>query len=373
MREIAKDPRFEVTVAAPQFFHGSLRDTLLESEPEGSNLKLIGLDAYMTKYMHLFFYNPIQLQKLVQKGFDVAHLWEEPYILSGFQLAQVMHRQKIPYSFFTGQSLAKDYPLPFSFFDRWVEQHSQLWIGCGQLINEAMVKKGWDEGAGQVIPLSVDTNLFKPFGNLEKSVKKKQYHLQGTVIGMLGRLTEEKGCEILMKTIARLDTNVPWSLFIMGSGPYGNTIKAWAKEKGISDRIHIQLFNHQEVSKVLPLCDILLCPSQTRKFWKEQFGRMVVEAFASGVMVIGSDSGEIPYVIGNAGMIVGEADIEGWVGALKRAMTDIKLRNDYIKKGLERAPLFSSEAVAERYKECFIKIANKQNNFNKSHPIQPQV
>jgi len=44
--------------------------------------------------------------------------------------------------------------------------------------------------------------------------------------------------------------------------------------------------------------DVLVLPSRSRSFWKEQFGRVLIEAMACGVPVIGSSSGEIPNVIG---------------------------------------------------------------------------
>jgi glycosyltransferase involved in cell wall biosynthesis len=66
--------------------------------------------------------------------------------------------------------------------------------------------------------------------------------------------------------------------------------------------------------------DTLVLPSLTRANWKEQFGRVLVEAMASGVPVIGSDSGAIPGVVGDAGLIVPEGD----VGALARALGDLR-------------------------------------------------
>ena len=50
-------------------------------------------------------------------------------------------------------------------------------------------------------------------------------------------------------------------------------------------------------------------PSKTTKFWKEQYGRVLIEAMASGVSVVGSSSGAIPEVIGDVGSIFPEGDI----------------------------------------------------------------
>ena len=53
--------------------------------------------------------------------------------------------------------------------------------------------------------------------------------------------------------------------------------------------------------------DLLCAPSQTTPRWREQFGRMLIEAMACGVPVIASRSGEIPHVVGDAGLLVDEA------------------------------------------------------------------
>jgi glycosyltransferase involved in cell wall biosynthesis len=54
--------------------------------------------------------------------------------------------------------------------------------------------------------------------------------------------------------------------------------------------------------------DALVLPSRTTANWKEQFGRVLIEAMSCGVPVIGSSSGEIPHVIGDGGLVFAEGD-----------------------------------------------------------------
>jgi glycosyltransferase involved in cell wall biosynthesis len=82
--------------------------------------------------------------------------------------------------------------------------------------------------------------------------------------------------------------------------------------------------------------DAVLLPSLTLPGWKEQFGRVLVEAMASGVPVVGSDSGEIPRVTGKGGVIVPEGDEDALAGALFRLYSDAGLRADLGKRGRER-------------------------------------
>src|SRR5439155_919908 len=90
-RNVARDPDFEIVVAGPSFFHGDLRSLAIEPEPVGSPLKLVPIDAHLTRSVHLFQYNDSQLRCLLREGdFDVVHAWEEPYIYAGYQIAMAL-------------------------------------------------------------------------------------------------------------------------------------------------------------------------------------------------------------------------------------------------------------------------------------------
>lgn len=355
LRELSKDPSFEVTIGAPSVFKGSLRTIECEPEPANSNIKLVKLDAYLTQKMHVFSYNPWQLKSLMKQGFDCAHFWEEPYIFAGFQLGRQAAKSKIPFLFRTAQSLIKDYIFPFNHFEKLTRKRSSAWVAGGNLVYAAMMKKGFKK-PGQVLTLAVDTAQFQPLDKVGKEKVRAELGLSEPVIGYLGRLSEEKGCDLFMEALGHLKDK-PWSFLVMGSGPYKDKIENWAAKHNISERVKVRLFDHDEVPKVLPVCDLLICPSQTRKFWKEQFGRMIVEGFAAGVPVMGSDSGEIPRVIGEAGVVLPEADVKVWQEALDNFLTSPQEFQKYRNMGLERVHRYSAIAIAEQYKELYRKLA----------------
>jgi phosphatidyl-myo-inositol dimannoside synthase len=360
LREIASDPQFEVVIGAPKTFNGSLRAIQLEPEPQGSKIKLIGIDAYFTQKMHLFFYNPLQLKKIMKTNFDMAHFWEEPYILSGYQLANQAKKNSLPYLFRTAQSLVKDYIFPFNYFEKQSVKYASTFVAGGHLVHNAMKEKNWNIN-GQVLTLAVDTHKFRPIEIPEKLEKIKKIGLQGPLLGFLGRLSEEKGIDLIMETLLPLK-NYPWSFLFMGSGPYKEKILNWAKKNNLTDRIKILLLKHEEVPHYLPLCDLLLCPSQTRDFWKEQFGRMIVEAFASGVPVMASDSGEIPRVVSDAGLILPEANKIIWQEKVKGFLESPKSFDIFKQKGLERVEKFSAKTIAQEYKNLYLNSLNTKSN-----------
>jgi glycosyltransferase involved in cell wall biosynthesis len=109
--------------------------------------------------------------------------------------------------------------------------------------------------------------------------------------------------------------------------------------------------------------DVLCAPSQTTPRWREQFGRMLVEAFACGVPVVGSDSGEIPHVIGSAGLVVGEEDEAGWRGALAGLLDSTTRRAELGLLGRERANAhYAWPVIARQYLEFFTQLLESRAN-----------
>src|SRR5204862_1301969 len=100
-----------------------------------------------------------------------------------------------------------------------------------------------------------------------------------------------------------------------------------AAQLGIAERITWEpSVTSMLVPERLRTFSVLVQPSLTRRNWKEQFGRAVMEAMACGVPVIGSSSGEIPHVLGDAGLVVPEGDAVALRDAIARLLADGALR-----------------------------------------------
>jgi glycosyltransferase involved in cell wall biosynthesis len=359
-RELATDPSFDVTVAAPQFFQGDLRPVNIEPEPQGSRLTLVPLDASWTGRIHIFRYRHRQLRQLMRQGeFDVVHAWEEPYVYAGYQIARSLRDSPSRFVFRTAQNLVKNYPPPFGYFEKQTVGRAQAWIAGGNLVFDAMVRRGYPKDKGKVLTLSVDTAAFRPLSDDERNHARKEMGLQAPVIGFLGRFSQEKGVDVLMQAIELLPRHQPWSLLLLGSGPYKSKIEDWATARGWSGRVHVKLVKHEDAPRFVPLMDVLVAPSQTTKHWREQFGRMIVEAFASGVAVIGSDSGEIPFVIGDAGCVVKEDDPAAWANAILELLQNAETRHTLSQRGLQRAGKYSSSTVAAQFAEFYSRLAEQ--------------
>jgi phosphatidyl-myo-inositol dimannoside synthase len=326
--------RWEVTALAPERFRGDLRDIELEAWAEEPNA-LLALPAYLTGRPHLFLYGP-SLVGLLRRDWDCVHMWEEPYVLAGAQIAASTPRGT-PLVFSTFQNIRKRYPPPFGQFQRFVVYRASGWIAYGQTVASAFGNApGYRSRPFSTIPPGVDLERFKPDPNMRaEAFRRLHWNADGPpVVGYLGRLVAEKGISFLLSVLDRVRPD--WRALVVGGGPLEGAVRAWADRHG--DRVRfVPAVRHEEVPLFLNAMDVLAAPSQTTPHWREQFGRMIVEAFACGVVVIGSDSGEVPFTIGDAGVVVRELDERAWIDALSDLVDNAARRRELAAAGLARA------------------------------------
>ena len=203
------------------------------------------------------------------------------------------------------------------------------------------------------VPPAVDTELFFPS---ESHTERESLGLTEFTIGYAGRLVREKGVDDLLhaSALCRFDHQ----LLIVGEGPERASLGALAAKLGISERI-VWAGSHsrRRVAALINAMDVLVLPSRTGKFWKEQFGRVLIEAMACRVPVVGSSSGAIPAVIGNAGAVVEEGNRHALAAAVARLYDDRSLREDLAARGLQRArQRHAVPVIASTYRALFTSV-----------------
>lgn len=269
---------------------------------------------------------------------DIVHIDEEPYNLAAWQALVYARQVGAKTLFFTWQNIERRYPPPFSWGERWVLNHVDYALAGTDSAAQVWRDKGY-HGRVRVIPqFGTDANTFTP------SASNGSTH--PFTVGYIGRLVEEKGIPMLLAAAAQLPGE--WRLHIIGSGPLKARLCAQAAQLGITERITwIDWLPSTQIAAQYHQLDTLVVPSLTRPNWKEQFGRVLPEAMASGVPVIGSDSGAIPDVVGDAGLIFPEGDIAALTERLRRLQMDENLRAGLRDKGRARAVShFTHEQVA---------------------------
>jgi glycosyltransferase involved in cell wall biosynthesis len=348
---------WEVTAAAPTYFHGGndLRPVRLDAagtEP----CRVVPLGAYFTRRVHVFLYGR-RLRSLLAEGWDCVHCWEEPYIFAGGQVAW-WTPPGAPLVFRTAQSIDKNYPPPFRWIERYAMRKAAGWICSGSLVEQALKpRSGYNLPMAQ-IPLGVDVESFRPDPAAGQAILRKLGWDPGPpIVGYLGRFVSEKGLDMLTRALDRLSGE--WRAMFVGAGPMEPQLRTWAAKHG--DRVRLCTdVTHDHVPAYLNAMTVLCAPSQTMPNWKEQFGRMVVEAFAAGVPVIGSDSGEIPFVIRESGVVVGEKDEAGWAQAIGEMLASPSRCRELAERGLQRArDEFAWPAVARQYLGFFDELLSR--------------
>jgi glycosyltransferase involved in cell wall biosynthesis len=344
-----------VTAVSPRAFSDQLRDARFEATPEDL-CQIRPVDVHLSSQPHVFFWGR-GIRSILREPWNIVHIWDEPYCFGGIQPALLTPRET-PFVFATFQNIAKRYPPPFGSLERAVLRRSKGWIAYGETIARAQADRyGYGNRPMAMIPPGVDVDLFRPDAGRGADVRNKLgWDTEGPpVIGYVGRFVPEKGLAAMMHTLDAL--KAPWRALLVGTGPMKEELEAWTQRQGGRAVLATQV-RHHEVPAYLNAMDMLVVPSLTKKNWREQFGRMVTEAFASGVPVISSDSGELPFTVGDAGVIVPEGDRDAWRRSVEELVTSSERRSDLAARGRRRAvEHFAWPVVARRTLEFLAQFA----------------
>lgn len=169
-----------------------------------------------------------------------------------------------------------------------------------------------------------------------------------TVITCVAEMHPRKGHKYLIEAFNRLQKNMPsLHLILVGTGPIEQELKA---KYGANTHIHF-LGWRKDIPQILRASDLFVLPSL-----REAFGLSIVEAMASGVPAIATETGGAKDIIenGKSGLLVSPGDSESLAKAIKTLLDNPGQRKDLAKNALERVKtLFTAERTAERTAEIY--------------------
>ncbi|MCM3161740.1 glycosyltransferase [Metabacillus litoralis] len=266
--------------------------------------RIIEIPILFNKSIPLHFYKKNLSKMFYNSRPDAVYVAEEPYSLSCFQIV----RSAIPFTkvigFYSAQNINKKYPYIFTKMEQYVYKNSSVAICVSKDVTKVLREKGYKKDV-QEIALGVDEGHFI-YSQKYRNISRKELNIptDAYVIGYAGRIVQEKGVDLLIEAftdVALSDRNT--YLIIIGRGPLLDNMKEMVDKSEISHLVKfVDYASHTDMPKWFNCMDVHVLPSKTMPNWREQFGRVLVEAGACGVPSIGSSSGEIPNVLKNMGM-----------------------------------------------------------------------
>lgn len=328
-REFAKVSGWRVTMVAPTVFREGGMQEMPCAAHDPRDPELIALPVKRWHTQAVYFRGLLNtLRTWISGGEDnkIYFCFAEPYSLTAlfgavtFFFARLMagpgrRNQRRPLFLLYGfQNIYKNFALPL----RWL-QSMMFRLADGIFVagkeHELVLRRHGYKGTCLKFPMWFDPEVFfypentNPHGPIR--------------VGYAGSLLPEKGIsQVLDKLLADASCLEGCALEIAGGGQLREEIEkkvSYLRGMGIHAVYHGPIAA-AKMADFYRSVDILMVPSRTAPHWKEQFGRVITEGLACGCVVIGSDSGEIPFVIDDPSRVFPEHDMDAFKNVLSRAI-----------------------------------------------------
>lgn len=336
---IARQDGVRLTLITPPNWHSDDGRVLPFTRRFTSGYDVRTVPVLFNGHYHLYVYRGLgHVVKALAP--DIVHIDEEPYNPAGVQAQRAADAAGAKSVFVAWQNLYRHYPFPFSHLEQRNYRHAAHIIAGNAAAGDVVRRKGYTGPLAVFSVHGVDPEIYRPLPDARDP---------GVfVIGYVGRLVLYKGVGMLIEAMVGLPGQC--RLRLVGSGPDEAALRQLAQERDVAARVEFApAVAGSDVPRVLAGMDALALPSLTQPNWMEQFGRVLIEAMACEVPVVGSDSGEIPHVIGDAGLIAPEGNVDALRAALLRLYEEPETRARLARLGRERVlTSYTQEQVARK-------------------------
>lgn len=354
---LAEYPDLEVAVVRPLRWTTAFETAVVAASyaAKDGQIKDLQLPVLFSGNSGKYFYHPLKLYQVV-KSFkpDIIHLEEEPWTPTALEAALLSRIVGAKLIVFTWENLALKLSFWQKVIERFVFNTTALIIAGNSEARNRVQGRGFRGGVEVLPQFGVNTMHFKP---MDVSDLKTELNFSGFIVGFVGRFVEEKGIRALLEALAKLPSDV--KLLLVSSSPkLPMGFEDLIRNLKIHDRVKIVGgVPHEDLPRYVNLMDAFVLPSITTRTWKEQFGRVLIEAMACRVPVIGSSSGAIPETIGDAGLIFAEKSSEALAAKIESLRSTGNLRRNLAEKGYQRVlKNFTFEKIVEKTVEIYEKL-----------------
>jgi glycosyltransferase involved in cell wall biosynthesis len=312
------------------------------------------LSEQRTGHMASVLFRPGSWQDLRAQRPDVVHVIGEAAYLATGQTVRFRNRfwPGVPVTVYAAQNVVTRFPWPFPWIEQYAYRNAALAVPITPAALKVLRAKGY-AGPAEIVPLGVDLTRFRP---------RPAPPSGDFTVGFVGRLERHKGLADLLAAADRLGCR----LLLVGDGSQ----RSWLEREAAQRPGRVELVpwvDREHLPEVITRMHVLTLPAlpivqRNVLPWvgiplREQFGRVLLEAMACGVPVVGSRVGEIAHVIGPAGLIFPPGDVTAMTDALARLRDDSQLALALARAGIERAADSGWDRIAARVHQLWQGLA----------------
>lgn len=319
---------------------------------------IVGKTLFGPHIFRFFFFPPLIGTVLKFKP-DIINIDEEP---GSFVALQAVLWKKITGAklvFKTCENIYRFGRFPLPIIEKLVLKQSDMAIALNTEAKEVLKKKGFEKKI-KVVALGIEEKDFK---KTNPDNTRKKLGLDSYTIGYIGRLVPEKSVETLIEAASRLDFE--FQLLIddwLCDEQYRKKLVILAGKTGILNRIVFVNPSHDEVYKYFNCIDLLVVPSKTTSNWKEQFGKVVVEAMFLEKQVVVSDSGNLPELAVDQKQVFIEGNASDLAEKISFFYRHKKVSQKIIVKGKKNVKKnFLWKTIARKTVSVFMEILGEKN------------
>jgi glycosyltransferase involved in cell wall biosynthesis len=354
LHALAAMPNVELAVVTPHLWRELILKETVAHVPTDARFTLTPIRAALPSQEQFYLYYSLDLGMRHFKP-DVLYVEQGAgsFVYSQSLIYRNLYAPKAKAVFFTWWNLPYRARLPLRMVERFNLNRSQGAVAGNRDAADILREHGCTSPMIVLPQLGVDPVTFQ---RKDENDLRKSLGLDRFTIGYVGRLVEEKGLLVLLKALEGVSFD--FQLLFVGRGPLEGELTAFANEHGWGERLKIVSgIGHTEIARYMNCMNVFVLHSLTMPFWKEQFGHVLIEAMACETPVIGSDSAEVPNVIGDAGIVTPEKNVEALREAMARLAASHDLRQQIGKKGRARVlAKYTHEVIAQQLVEFFQSI-----------------
>ncbi len=175
------------------------------------------------------------------------------------------------------------------------------------------------------------------------------------IITHISNMREVKRIPDVIKVFYNIQKEIPAKLMMVGEGPEREPAERLCEGLGIADKV-VFCGNSNQIDRILCFSDLFLLPSKT-----ESFGLSALEAMASGVPVISSNTGGIPEVNkhGFSGYLSDVSDVEDMSSNAIKILSNPETLNQFKQNAVTQAKTFDIQQIVPKYEAIYQDTLNK--------------